>query len=53
VREGVLTTTQIELHPYVFRDQLPTLAYCAKHKIVIEAYSTLMYASPRPRPVPC
>ncbi|KAJ7776865.1 Aldo/keto reductase [Mycena maculata] len=36
---------QILLHPYVYARQLPTLEYAAKHKIVIEAYSALMYVS--------
>jgi diketogulonate reductase-like aldo/keto reductase len=34
---------EILLHPYVYARQLPILEYAAKHKIVIEAYSALMY----------
>ncbi|KAJ7119705.1 NADP-dependent oxidoreductase domain-containing protein [Mycena epipterygia] len=33
---------QILLHPYVYAQQLPILEYAAKHKIVIEAYSSLI-----------
>jgi len=33
---------QILLHPYVYIRQLPLLAYCAKHDIVVEGYSGLI-----------
>ncbi|KAG6841591.1 hypothetical protein C0991_009347 [Blastosporella zonata] len=32
---------QIEFHPYTYARNKPLLAYCAKHGIVIEAYSSL------------
>jgi hypothetical protein len=35
---------QILLHPYVYRDQMATMAFCAKHNIVVEAYSALLFA---------
>jgi diketogulonate reductase-like aldo/keto reductase len=40
-----LDLSKIELHPYVFLQQLPILEYCAKHKIVIEAYTALLFVS--------
>ncbi|PVF96152.1 hypothetical protein CPB86DRAFT_523642 [Serendipita vermifera] len=32
---------QINLHPYIYRDELPTLELCKKHGIVVEAYGSL------------
>ncbi|KAI9463163.1 Aldo keto reductase [Boletus coccyginus] len=39
---------QIALHPYVYRRQLPTLEYAAKHDIVIEGYSPLIPITQQP-----
>jgi hypothetical protein len=39
---------QILLHPYVYKDQMATMAFCAKHDIVVEAYSALLFALIRP-----
>jgi diketogulonate reductase-like aldo/keto reductase len=36
---------QILLHPYVLERQKATLDFCAKHNIVVEAYSALMSVS--------
>lgn len=32
---------QIELHPFIYHEQLPVLEYCQQHGIVVEAYSPL------------
>ncbi|KAF8905134.1 NADP-dependent oxidoreductase domain-containing protein [Mucidula mucida] len=32
---------QIALHPYNYKQMLPTLQYCKQHNIVVEAYSSL------------
>ncbi|TFK60048.1 Aldo/keto reductase [Pluteus cervinus] len=39
---------QIQLHPYVYRQQLPILEQAIKHGIVIEAYSPLIPVTQRP-----
>lgn len=35
---------QIELHPFIYKDQQPIVEFCQKHGIVIEAYSPLAQA---------
>ena len=32
---------QIEFHPYIYKDQKPTLEFCKDNKIAVEAYSPL------------
>jgi diketogulonate reductase-like aldo/keto reductase len=39
----VPAVNQIMLHPYNLSAQASTLEYCAKHGIVVEAFSSLMY----------
>ena len=34
---------QIEFHPYIYEEQKPTLEYCKKHDIIVEAYSPLAH----------
>jgi diketogulonate reductase-like aldo/keto reductase len=34
-------------HPYVLREQAPTIAFCAQHKIVVTGWSPLMYVTRR------
>ncbi len=40
----ILILPQIMLQPYVYAEQLPTIEFCQKAGIVVEAYSPLMYA---------
>ncbi|KAF8516466.1 NADP-dependent oxidoreductase domain-containing protein [Hysterangium stoloniferum] len=44
LREGKIkpAANQIELHPYVWKEQQPTVDFCKKHSIVVEAYSPLL-----------
>lgn len=35
------SVNQIEFHPFIFDEQAPVLDVCAKHQIVVEAYSPL------------
>lgn len=37
----VPSVNQIEFHPFIYDKQAPVLEYCAKHNIVVEAYSPL------------
>jgi len=39
---------QIQLHPYAYRQQLPTIEYAKQNGIVIEAYSPLVPITRRP-----
>jgi len=39
--EVVPAVNQIEFNPFIYDKQVPTLEFCAKHKIVVEAYSPL------------
>jgi diketogulonate reductase-like aldo/keto reductase len=36
-------SSQIELHPYVYANQIQTIRLCAEQGIVIEGFSSLMY----------
>jgi diketogulonate reductase-like aldo/keto reductase len=49
--EELLTTStvvpavnQVELHPFLYKDQAPLLDFCHRHKIIVEAYSPLSQA---------
>ncbi|KZV64340.1 Aldo/keto reductase [Peniophora sp. CONT] len=39
---------QIRLHPYLYAEQKPTMDLCAKHGIIIEAYSALIPITKQP-----
>lgn len=42
--EDIPAVNQVEFHPFIYRDQKDLLAFCAKHKILVEAYSPLSHA---------
>ena len=41
---------QIEFHPFVYKDQKPTLDYCRDQGIIVEAYSPLAHAKQMDHP---
>jgi len=47
----VPAVNQIEFHPYLYKEQVPTLDFCKKHKIIVEAYSPLAHAAKMDEPV--
>ncbi len=42
---------QIEFHPFLYKDQLPTIKFCQDHGIVVEAYSPLAHGHRMKDPV--
>lgn len=38
------TVNQVEFHPFLYDTQKPLLEFCAKNKIIVEAYSPLAHA---------
>lgn len=49
---GIMTpaVNQVEFHPFIYEQQRELLAFCARHHIVVEAYSPLSRASHEQNP---
>ena len=41
ISRSLTTYPQIHLHPYNYAESKPVLDFCAQHKIIVEAYSSL------------